>query len=86
MTQMTKYRPAGEVQAVQVTENNFEALVEQASGQPFQSPTGERYMLLESSAGTTRAAVGGWIVQHGEGKDAEFQGMESEAFAATYSR
>jgi hypothetical protein len=86
MTQMTKYRPAGEVQAVQVTENNFDALVKQTDGQPFTSPSGERYMLLESSAGTTRAAVGAWVIQHGEGKDAEYQGMDPEAFAATYSR
>lgn len=86
MPTLTKYRPAGEVHAAEVTERNLDDLAEMAGAQTFTAPNGTRYMLVENDAGTTRADVGGFLVQHGEGKDASYEGMDAETFSTTYAR
>lgn len=83
---MTKYRPAGEVHCAEATESNLDDLAEMAGAQVFTSPRGGRYALVESASGTTRLDVGGFLVQHGEGKDATYEALDAEAFAATYAR
>ena len=86
MPNLTKYRPAGEVHALEASESNLEALAEMAGGQLFTSPQGERYALVESPNGTTRLDVGGFLVQHGEGKAATYEALDADAFGRTYAR
>lgn len=86
MPQMTKARPVGEVLFCEATERNLPDLAEMAGAQTFTSPRGEQYALVESEQGTTRLDVGGFLVQHGEGKSATYEGMDAETFHATYAR
>lgn len=83
---MTKARPVGEVHYAEATEGNLSDLAEMADAQTFTSPRGAQYALVESPAGTTRLDVGGYLVQHGEGKGATFEALSAEAFTATYAR
>lgn len=86
MPTLSKYRPIGEVHAAEATERNLDDLAEMAGASTFTSPRGERYALVEAAAGTTRLDIGGFLVQHGEGKGATYEAMDAETFHATYAR
>lgn len=86
MPTLVKYRPVGEVHAAEATERNLSDLAEMAGAQTMTSPRGAPYALVESPEGTTRLDVGGFLVQHGEGKRATYEALSAGAFAATYAR
>ncbi len=83
---MVKHHPVGEVLACEATESNLDDLGEMAGAQRMTSPRGVPYALVESDAGTTRLEVGGYLVQEGEGKRAQFRAMTADEFQATYTR
>ncbi len=75
------------VDATEVTESNIEKLAEKhdaATLHTSQRTDGLRFLLVEGPKGSTRADVGGYVVEHADGTLTAFQ--TAEAFDAVYER
>jgi hypothetical protein len=74
------------VDATEVTAKNIDALAEKhgATVMDSQRTEGLRFLLVEGPEGTTRADVGGFLVEDGDGNLRAFQ--TADAFYAVYER